>query len=536
MHPIENMSITSDQVEEKLKRLNPSKSAGPDKMHPQVLRELRQMAQLFQLSLKSEKLPSDWKVGNISPIHKKGSRQIPGNYRPVSLTSVVGKVMEQLIRDVITDHLVTNELLTACQHGFIKGRSCITQLLATLDHWTEVMDRDGDVDAIYLDFSKCFDSVPHERLLLKIQKYGIQGKLWSWIADFLRGRKQQVSIEGCQSILSMVLSGIPQGSVLGPLLFIIFVNEMPELVHSSILMFADDTKVFTEIRNEEDATKLQEDLTALQEWSQIWQLRFNPDKCHVLHLGSNNQKYKYNMNKSTDEQTTLQETLLEKDLGVLIDPTLTFSSHCEAQVGKANRILGMIRRTYSYLDNNSLVKLYTSLVRPRLEYGYPAWSPLYKKDCILLENVQRRATKMVPKLKDLPYEDRLKVLNLPSLFYRRARGDIIEIYKHISGSYSIEAPYIKLEVSPNENRGHKCKIQHPRTNRRVRKNFLLDRAANTWNRLPAKIVEAPSLNTLKNRLDKFWSQYRYGQSSPHDHYNYDRSYLDRPNLLTGSYA
>ncbi len=121
--------------------------------------------------------------------------------------------MEQLIRDVITDHLVTNELLNACQHGFIKGRSCITQLLATLDHWTEVMDRDGDVDAIYLDFSKCFDSVPHERLLLKIQKYGIQGKFWSWIADFLRGRKQQESIEGCQSMLPMVLSGIPQGSV-----------------------------------------------------------------------------------------------------------------------------------------------------------------------------------------------------------------------------------------------------------------------------------------------------------------------------------
>jgi len=205
----------------------------------------------------------------------------------------------------------------------------------------------------------------------------------------------------------MVLIGISQGSVLWPLLFIIFVNE---LVYSRILMFADDIKVFTEIRNEEDATKLQEDLIAPQEWSQIWQLRFNPDRCHVLHLGSNNQKYKYNMNKTTDEQTTLQETLLEKDLEVLIDVTLTFSSQCEAQVGKANIILGMIRRTYSYLTNNSLVKLYTSLVRPRLEYGYLVWSPLYKKDCSLLENVQRRAIKMVPKLKDLPYEDRLKAL------------------------------------------------------------------------------------------------------------------------------
>ena len=231
-------------MEKKLEKLNPSKSPGPDKMHPQVLKEMRQvlaepLAQLFQLSIETESLPIDWKVGNVSPIHKKGSRQTPGNYRPVSLTSVVGKVLEQLIRDVVTDHLVSNNLLTSCHHGFIKG------LLATLDHWTDVMDRGGDIDAVYLDFSKCFDSVPHERLLLKLRQYGIQGKLWCWIADFLKGRKQQVSIEGCLSILAMVLSGIPQGSVLGPLLLIIFVNEMPDLVHSSIYLCL----LFTEIHN-----------------------------------------------------------------------------------------------------------------------------------------------------------------------------------------------------------------------------------------------------------------------------------------------
>ena len=172
--------------------------------------------------------------------------------------------------------------------------------------------------------------------------------------------------------------------------------------------------------------------------------------------------------KSRRTDNTLAETLLEKDLGVLIDPTLPFSYHCETQVWKANRILGMIRRTYSYLDNRSLVKLYTSLVRPRLEYGYPAWSPLYNKDCNILKNVQRRATKMAPALKDLPYEERLKSMKLPSLFYRRARGDIIEIYKHVSGPYTIETPYIRLEESPNETRGHNRRIANPRSNRRVR--------------------------------------------------------------------
>ena len=293
--------------------------------------------------------------------------------------------------------------------------------------------------------------------------------------------------------------------------------------------------MYTQIRDEEDVSKLQRDLDRLQEWARNWQLKFNPDKCKVLHLGRTNQQKSYYMSTNTGVSLELQPTELEKDLGVWIDPSLTFSSHCETQAGKANRTLGLIRRTYTYLDKTSLTKLYTSLVRCKLEYGYPAWAPMFRKDCELLERVQRRATKMVPSIKELSYEDRLKALNLPSLYYRRARGDMIELYKHMNGIYTVQCNYIKLEPDTTT-RGHNYKIKKPLTNRRVRQNYLVERAGNTWNRLPADTVNAPSLNAFKNRIDKYWTQYRYSQRSPHENYTYTRSYDDRPNLRTGTVA
>ena len=181
-------------------------------------------------------------------------------------------------------HMVENQLLTKCQHGFIKGRSCVTQLLAVLDKWTEAVNMGNNTDAVYHDFAKAFDSVPHQRLLMKIKGYGISGKIWKWIEDFLFQRNQQVVVNGVKSLVVLVLSGIPQGSVLGPLLFICFINDMPEVVHSSIQMFADDTKIFRTVNNPEQAHLLQDDLDALEEWSNVWQLRLNAENVKLCIL------------------------------------------------------------------------------------------------------------------------------------------------------------------------------------------------------------------------------------------------------------
>ena len=196
------------------------------------------------------------KINQANPIHKKGSKQDPGNYRPISLTSVPCKVLESLIRDELMQHLITYGLISDHQHGFRPRRSCSTQLVVTLDAWSKLLENSTPLDVIYLDFKKAFDSVPHKRLLCKLKGYGVSGKLYSWIETFLSGRYQQVSIGGCFSDTVPVTSGVPQGSVLGPLLFLMYVNDLPEVVDCPIKLFADDTKLYSGVSTDSDALSM----------------------------------------------------------------------------------------------------------------------------------------------------------------------------------------------------------------------------------------------------------------------------------------
>ena len=196
----------------------------------------------FNKSIQENFVPEDWKILHISPIFKKGSREIASNYRPISLTSIICKIMESLIKDVIMKHLKDTKLLSNYQYGFIEGRSTVTQLLNFLSSCiSHVVDR-KTVDTIYFDFSKAFDTVPHKRLLKKIEAYGISGNILSWIKNYLVDRTQLVKVNGASSYPTRVLSGIPQESVMGPILFLIYINDLPEVVKSAIHLFADNTK------------------------------------------------------------------------------------------------------------------------------------------------------------------------------------------------------------------------------------------------------------------------------------------------------
>lgn len=509
------VNFTQEDVRKKLNELNQSKSAGPDGIHPRILKELSKELCLplflcFRASLLQGIVPEQWKTARVTALHKKGSKSDPRNYRPISLTSVVAKVLEKFVRDAIYMHLVDNNLLSKNQHGFTSGRSTNTNLLSAVDEWTREKDKGTTMHVIYLDFSKAFDSVPHERLLLKLTKYGLAGNLLQWLRAFLTGRNQCVSVNGSLSSQIVVKSGIPQGSVLGPILFNIFVNDLPDVVSSTLLLFADDGKLYRAIKSVEDCQKLQTDLTRLEHWADTWQLHFNPEKCKVLKIGQTQSNYHYRMSQSSN-CIVLDDSDAEKDLGVWVDSKLRFDLHAEKAASKASSLVGMIRRSYSYLDTYSMSLLFKSLCRPILEYGNIIWYPQYIKDAELIENVQRRASKLIPGLRNKSYSERLKELRLPSLVYRRERGDVIEVYKHLHGYYNYDFHY--LQQSRTITRGHSLSLTKEYAKCQCRYHFFAIRVVDMWNNLPETIVKAPNLNTFKNSLDAHWQHCTYSLTS-----------------------
>ena len=282
---LESIEISENMIEIKLAALKPGKSSGIDKIHTRLLKELsfevsEPLKVIFETSLRHSKLPSIWKLASITAIFKKGNKKYPGNYRPVSLTSVPCKLLESIIRDNIVKHMNANDLFTGKQFGFISGRSTTLQLLHVFEKWTELIDQGSNIGVAYMDFMKAFDKVPHGRLMKKIESYGISGEALSWIREFLHERRQKVVINGESSSWNDVTSGVPQGSVLGPVLFVLFINDLPDTIQSSLYLFADDTKVFNPLISSYDSNKFQQDLVELHLWTEKWLLSFHPDKCH----------------------------------------------------------------------------------------------------------------------------------------------------------------------------------------------------------------------------------------------------------------
>ena len=503
--PAVEFSIT--KIKKVIRKLKVNKSPGPDKIHPRFLKEgAEQLAEplkiIFEFSFNSGQIPEDWSLANITAIFKKGNKNEPGNYRPVSLTSVVCKLMETIVREDIMKHMKTKKLFSRKQFGFLPGRSTVLQLIKVIDQWTQILDEGDAVDIIYCDFMKAFDKVPHRRLLAKISSYKIGETCLKWIEAFLSNRRQCVIVNGQKSGWKEVRSGVPQGSVLGPLLFVLYINDLPEELNngSEVYLYADDTKVYRHIKGQGDMEQLQEDINCMRKWSEKWLLLFHPKKCKFMRMGN----YE-NRHDGYEMYEPLEEVAAEKDIGVIIDNKLSFSDHLAEKINKANRIMGLIRRTFIAMDEDIFRCLWVALVRPHLEYANQVWAPYLVKDVEAIENVQRRATKLIPTLKSLNYEERLRKLGLPTLAYRRARGDMIETYKILRGIYDEDVCHdIFVLQEDQRTRGHSKKIFKKMSRLNKSKNSFCNRVINNWNLLPPCAIASETVKEFEHNLDKAW--------------------------------
>ena len=347
---------------------------------------------LFQKSLDEGYVPKQWRTADISPIFKKGERYEPANYRPVSLTSVTSKLLEHIIAKSVMIHLEGNSLLTDSQHGFRASRSCETQTLNFTQELTRGMASSQQYDVNVMDFSKAFHRVPHQRLLRKVSHYGINGQALSWLSSFLDQRTQRVLVDGEASDFCKVVSGVPQGTVLGPVLFLLFINDLPQVIDSPCKLFADDLLVSRKISKPEYVEALQRDLAKLEEWEDTWGMKFHPDKCEHIAI---TRKRNPIPSAYTLRGHTLKKVTQAKYLGITMTSKFEWRNHIEITSKKANKSLGFLKRNLAHAPKEIRETAYKTLVRPQAEYCAAIWDPHTDELAHKVEMVQRRSARFV---------------------------------------------------------------------------------------------------------------------------------------------
>ena len=501
--------ICRSDIINRLKKLDCNKAPGGDKLTQHVLKNCSESLSgaleiIFEKSLSEGEVPNEWREANVTPLFKKGSKLSASNYRPVSLTSVCCKLMEGIMRDRITSHLERHKLISPSQHGFVHKKSCVTNLLECQQVVSGLLNENKSVDVLYTDFEKAFDKVSHKKLLIKLYAYGIRESLLAWIKSFLSNRRQRVVMGEIVSDWRDILSGVPQGSVLGPLLFVIYINDLPDGLENVFKMYADDSKVIAEV-GEDGHETLQRDISRIKDWCDKWSMCLNSSKCKIMHLGKKNPGKKYYI-ENGNERVILGVTDSERDLGVIIGKDCKNSQQAEKSINQANIALGRMRKTFQFFNVKLFKILYPTYIRPYLEFATPVWNVLSEKLITKIESIQRRATKMVFEIRSLSYEERLNALGLTTLELRRKRTDLIQTYKIINGIDEVD---IDMGTGRNLrqggrnliNHGHQIEKEIPGSN--PMRNFSLpNRTATTWNILPSEVVRSDNVDIFKKRIDE----------------------------------
>ena len=529
-----NIDFRCTRIYNILHKLNVNKAMGPDGIHGKVLKHCATsisypLSILFNLSYTTGKIPLEWKLANVVPVHKKGCKSNVENYRPISLTCIVMKVYEKVIRDELMfrcGHLIDDR-----QHGFLQFRSCTTQMIGYCDSLALSLNKNTRSDVIYFDFQKAFDTVNHDLILRKLKfQYNIDGKLLRFFINYLKNRKQCIVLSNTKSSVQPVISGVPQGSILGPTLFVLFLNDITSGLNdgTNICMYADDTKVWREINCENDHLILQNDINYLLDWAHNNKMKFHPSKCKVLSITRNppplldilpNIQFVYSLGSCIIDYCDS-----EKDLGIHMNGSLNFNEHCEYLYSKANQKLAMLKRNCNFVNNARMKRsLYLTLVRSIFEHCPIVWRPASSSPVDKLESIQKRAFKWI--FDDLTssyscmelYYAHCKQLNILPIKFRFDYHDLKMFHIIVNEYICVKIPAYLKPFSENRLRSshldYKCYVsdisprnlnsyQNSSTNRSNSAfgNSFFYRTHLLWNRLPLSLRETTNINHFKSEL------------------------------------
>ena len=487
---LHNIVFSNLQVKKVLESLDPNKATGPDHISNRILKSTATslagpLANVFNISMQNQTFPDIWKLAHLCPVQKVENANTKNNFRPISLLSAISKVMERIVFSAMYEYFMENDLLISENSGFKKGDGTINQLLYIVHNIYKGLDKRNDVCMVFLDISKAFDKVFHDGLIFKLRQLGIGGNLLNWIKSYLLDRQQQVIVNGQSSDIKNINAGVPQGSILGPLLFLVFINDINKQINSNIYLYADDTSLFREIASPSDFDVLNSDLSKLYAWSKQWRVQFNANKTKFLY---------FTLKRCIPVLPNLYlgENIIERTenhvhLGLALDSRLEWKSHVSKIQSRIAKTINSLKRIRWIVPRSTLEKLYKSLVRPVIDYGDIIYNNMNESLSKRLESIQREAGIVCSgAIRFTNHQKLLQELGWEPLSLRRQHHQLTMLYKMING---LTPEYLKVLVphvvstrrSGLRNSAHLI-VPFARTTRF--KNFFSVCVISLWNNLP----------------------------------------------------
>ena len=510
-HRLNNITFSNDDISKILKTLNPNKAHGYDGISIKMILLCvdtisSPLSKIFKTAIENGIFPDEWKKGNVVPVHKKENKQLIKNYRPISLLPIFGKMFEKIIYKNLFEYFQNNNFLSIHQSSFRIGDSCVSQLIAITHELYKSMDATPSLETrgVFLDISKAFDKVWHEGLLYRLKCYGVEGGSYKLIENYLKNRKQRVVLNGQHSSWANVNAGVPQGSILGPLLFLIYINDLPDNLNSVAKLFADDTSIFSTVYDvSKSADDLNNDLTSINYWAYQWKMSFNPDpnKQATEVVFSRKRKPIFHPTIYFNNNPVLTSTS-QKHLGLILDNKLVFGHHLNEKISKCNKGIGLIRRLFNTLPRKSLLTIYKSFVRPHLDYADIIYDqPHIKVLCDKIESVLYNAALVITgAIKGTSRKKLYKELGIEHIWERRRYRRLVMFYKIVNDK---SPKYLKNYLPEFQS---SCNVDRNKLYRRFRfgsnyfNNSFFPFCVREWNDLSTAIKHSKSLSIFKKSI------------------------------------